>query len=48
MRLGEGEDVAGVAMFLATDDSAYVSGQTVYADGGRAGLNYSLPVPEAL
>jgi glucose 1-dehydrogenase len=46
MRLGEGEDVAGVAMFLATDDSAYVSGQTVYADGGRAGLNYSLPVPE--
>ena len=28
--------------------SAYVSGQTVYADGGRAGLNYSLPVPEAL
>ena len=48
MRLGEGEDVAGVAMFLATDDLAYVSGQTVYADGGRAGLNYSLPVPEAL
>jgi glucose 1-dehydrogenase len=46
MRLGEGEDVAGVAMFLATDDSAYVSGQTVYADGGRAGLNYTLPVPE--
>jgi glucose 1-dehydrogenase len=48
MRLGEGDDVAGVAMFLATDDSAYVSGQTVYADGGRAGLNYSLPVPESL
>jgi NAD(P)-dependent dehydrogenase (short-subunit alcohol dehydrogenase family) len=48
MRLGESEDVAGVAMFLATDDSAYVSGQTVYADGGRAGLNYSLPVPDAL
>lgn len=46
MRLGEGEDVAGVALFLATDDSAYVSGQTVYADGGRAGLNYTLPVPE--
>lgn len=46
MRLGEGEDVAGVAMFLATDDSAYVSGQTIYADGGRAGLNYTLPVPE--
>ena len=48
MRLGEGEDVAGVAMFLATDDSDYVSGQTVYVDGGRAGLNYTLPVPESL
>jgi NAD(P)-dependent dehydrogenase (short-subunit alcohol dehydrogenase family) len=48
MRLGEGEDVAGVAMFLASDDSAYVSGQTVYADGGRAGLNYTLPVPVEL
>ncbi len=48
MRLGVGEDVAGVAMFLASDDSAYVSGQTVYVDGGRAGLNYTLPVPAEL
>ena len=48
MRLGEGDDVAGVALFLASDDSGYVSGQTVYADGGRAGLNYTLPVPEGL
>jgi glucose 1-dehydrogenase len=48
MRLGEREDVAGVAKLLATDDSGYVSGQTVYVDGGRAGLNYTLPVPESL
>lgn len=48
MRLGVGEDLAGVAMFLASDDSAYVSGQTVYVDGGRAGLNYTLPVPAEL
>jgi glucose 1-dehydrogenase len=48
MRLGEGDDVAGVALFLASDDSGYVSGQTVYADGGRAGLNYTLPVPAEL
>ena len=48
MRLGEGDDVAGVALFLASDDSGYVSGQTVDADGGRAGLNYTLPVPESL
>jgi glucose 1-dehydrogenase len=48
MRLGEGDDVAGVALFLASDDSGYVSGQTIYADGGRAGLNYTLPVPDSL
>lgn len=48
MRLGEGDDVAGVALFLASDDSGYVSGQTVYVDGGRAGLNYTLPVPDSL
>jgi glucose 1-dehydrogenase len=48
MRLGEGSDVAGVALFLASDDSSYVSGQTLYVDGGRAGLNYTLPVPESL
>lgn len=41
-RVGEPEDVAGVAMFLATDDSAYVTGQTIYIEGGRFGLNYTL------
>ncbi len=41
-RVGEPEDVAGVAMFLATDDSAYVSGQVIYVEGGRFGLNYTV------
>lgn len=41
-RVGEPEDVAGVAMFLATDDSAYVSGQVIYIEGGRFGLNYTV------
>jgi NAD(P)-dependent dehydrogenase (short-subunit alcohol dehydrogenase family) len=41
-RVGEPEDVAGVAMFLATDDSAYVSGQVIYVEGGRFGLNYTI------
>ena len=41
-RVGELEDVAGVAMFLASDDSAYVTGQTIYVEGGRAGLNYTV------
>lgn len=43
-RLGTGDDVASVVAFLASDDAGYVTGQTVYIDGGRAGLNYTMPV----
>ncbi len=45
-RLGEPEEIARVAVFLATADSAYVTGQTIYADGGRLALNYTVPVRE--
>jgi 3-oxoacyl-[acyl-carrier protein] reductase len=34
-RLGRPEDIAGVVVFLASDDAAYVSGQTIGVDGGR-------------
>ncbi len=34
-RLGEPEDIAGVALFLAGRGSAYVTGQTIVADGGE-------------
>jgi 3-oxoacyl-[acyl-carrier protein] reductase len=37
-RLGLAEDVAGVALFLASDLSAYTSGAVVPADGGLAAL----------
>jgi NAD(P)-dependent dehydrogenase (short-subunit alcohol dehydrogenase family) len=43
-RFGEPSEVAGVAVFLATDDSSYITGQTIYQDGGRMGLNYTVPV----
>lgn len=33
-RLGYPGDVAGVALFLASDDAAYVVGQTINVDGG--------------
>ncbi len=42
-RFGKVEEMAGVALFLATDDSGYVTGQTIYADGGRLALNYVMP-----
>ena len=45
-RPGEPDEVAKVAMFLASDDSSYITGQTIYPDGGRLGLNYVAPVPE--
>ena len=38
-RVAEPEEIAGVAAFLASPDSSYVTGITVYADGGRAALN---------
>lgn len=45
-RLGEPDEIAKVAVFLAGDDSSYVTGQTIYPDGGRLALNYTVPVPE--
>ncbi|MBB3931513.1 meso-butanediol dehydrogenase/(S,S)-butanediol dehydrogenase/diacetyl reductase [Kaistia hirudinis] len=33
-RAGTGEDVAGLVAFLASDDAAYITGQTVNVDGG--------------
>ena len=43
-RPGEPDEVAKVAVFLASHYSSYVTGQTVYPDGGRMGLNYVVPV----
>lgn len=44
-RVGEPEEVASIAVFLACNESSYVTGQTIYPDGGRMGLNYTVPVP---
>ena len=33
-RIGKPEDIAGVAMFLASEQAGYLTGQTIIVDGG--------------
>jgi glucose 1-dehydrogenase len=40
-RMGRPEEVAEVALFLASDRSSYVTGSTYYVDGGK--VRYSAP-----
>ncbi|MEE2692043.1 MAG: SDR family NAD(P)-dependent oxidoreductase [Pseudomonadota bacterium] len=46
-RVGEPGEVAAVALFLASDMASYITGQTIYPDGGRLALNYLVPVDDA-
>jgi len=41
-RCGLPEEIAAVAAFLASDDASYITGQTIYPEGGRLGLNYTM------
>lgn len=41
-RLGEPAEIAAIAVFLASEKASYITGQTIYADGGRLGLNYTV------
>jgi len=34
-RLGKPEDIVGAAVYLASDAASFVTGQTIYVDGGR-------------
>ena len=43
-RVGSGEDITGVAVFLASEEARYTTGSVVGADGGQA-VGYFLSVP---
>ena len=45
-RAGEPDEIGKVAVFLASDDASYMTGEIVYVDGGRLALNYTVPVTE--
>ncbi|MGN6765893.1 MAG: SDR family NAD(P)-dependent oxidoreductase [Rhizobiaceae bacterium] len=42
-RLGEPHEIASIAVFLAADASSYITGQTIFAEGGRLALNLTMP-----
>jgi NAD(P)-dependent dehydrogenase (short-subunit alcohol dehydrogenase family) len=39
-RIARPEEIAAIVAFLASDDASYLTGQTLFADGGRLALGY--------
>lgn len=46
LRAADPIEIGNVVKFLAGSDSSYITGQILYADGGRLALNYTVAVPE--
>lgn len=40
-RIASPREVGDVVAFLASDKASYVTGETIYVDGGRMGMNYT-------
>jgi len=45
-RIGDPDEIASIAVFLASPEASYITGETIYADGGRLALNYTVPVED--
>ena len=41
-RIGDADEIASIAAFLASEDAGYITGQCIYADGGRLALNLTV------
>lgn len=44
-RFGTADEMAAVVVWLASAEASYLTGTTVYADGGRMTLGYMMPSP---
>ena len=44
-RVAQPSEIAAIAVFLASNEASYITGETIYADGGRLSLNMLVKNP---